>query len=79
MTSPLIFFALFTTYFMGRYKTMKYYDKDKEYDKYYKRIEAMYYKGLSIDEIVNNIRGMNRIDIINIIQLVEARKNLRRA
>lgn len=56
---------------------MKYYDKD--YDKYYKRIEAMYYKGFSIDEIVNNIRGMNRIDIIDIIQLVEARKNLRRA
>lgn len=58
---------------------MKYYDKDKNYDKYYKRIEAMYYKGFSIDEIVNNIRGMDRIDIINIIQLVEARKNLRRA
>ena len=58
---------------------MKYCDKDKDYDKYYKRIEAMYYKGLSIDEIVNNIRGMNRIDIIDIIQLVEARKNLRRA
>lgn len=60
---------------------MKYYDKDKnkDYDKYYKRIEAMYYKGFSIDEIVNNIRGMDRIDIINIIQLVEARKNLRRA
>lgn len=58
---------------------MKYYDKGKDYDKYYKRIEAMYYKGLSIDEIVNNIRGMNRIDIIDIIQLVEARKNLRRA
>ena len=32
-------------------------DKDKDYDKYYKRIEAMYYKGFSIDEIVNNIRG----------------------
>ena len=42
---------------------MKYYDKDKEYDKYYKRIEAMYYKGLSIDEIVNNIEVIYKITI----------------
>ena len=31
----LFFFVLYTFYFMRRYKTMKYYDKDKEYDKYY--------------------------------------------
>ena len=55
------------------------YGRKEDRDSIYRQVEAMYYKGLSIDEIVNNIRGMNRIDIIDIIQLVEARKNLRRA
>lgn len=57
---------------------MKNYDKEKEvYDRNYKQIEAMYYKGYMIDQMVNGMRNMDKIDVIAIIQVIEGRKHQR--
>ena len=59
---------------------MKNYDKEKEtYDRNYKQIEAMYYKGYTIDQMVNSMRNLEKIDTIAIIQRIEGRKHTLRA
>lgn len=55
---------------------MRNYDKEKEiYDRNYKQIEAMYYKGYTIDQMVNSMRSLDKIDVIAIIQTIEGRKH----
>ena len=55
---------------------MKNYEKMKEtYDRNYKRIEAMYYKGYTINQIVDSMPSMDKIEVIGIIQTIEGLKH----
>ena len=55
---------------------MKNYEKMKEtYDRNYKRNEAMYYKGYTINQIVDSMPSMDKIEVISIIQTIEGLKH----
>ena len=52
--------------------------QDKNYDHNYKQIEAMYWKGFSIQAICNSMSHMSKIEVIDMIQEIEGMKFIRR-
>lgn len=60
---------------MNDYKHIR---KEKELrEKRYKKIEGMYYNGYTIEQMINEMRTMDKLDVIRIIQTIEAKKHLK--
>lgn len=60
---------------MNDYKHIR---KEKELrEKRYKKIEGMYYNGYTIEQMINEMRTMDKLDVIRIIQIIEAKKHLK--
>lgn len=49
--------------------------KGRDYDFNYKKIEAMYWKNCSIEQICMVMSHMPKFEVIDIIQIVEGRKH----
>ena len=46
-------------------------------EKRYKKIEGMYYNGYTIEQMINEMRTMDKLDVIRIIQTIEGKKHLK--
>ena len=46
-------------------------------EKRYKKIEGMYYSGYTIEQMINEMRTMDKLDVIRIIQTIEGKKHLK--
>ena len=46
-------------------------------EKRYKKIEGMYYSGYTIEQMINEMRTMDKLDVIRIIQTIGGKKHLK--
>ena len=57
------------------------YDRERENDKYnrvYRRIEAMYHKGFSNDEIIKQFPYLAKFEVLDIIQKIDALERIKK-
>lgn len=57
------------------------YERENErskYDRVYRRIEAMYHKGLSNDEIIRQFPHLAKFEILDIIQKIDALERIKK-
>lgn len=55
-----------------------YHNRESECDNNYRHIQAMYCKGMSIEEIIKNMPKMQRFEVIEVIQVIFAKEQMRK-
>lgn len=52
--------------------------RESKYDRIYRRIEAMYHKGFSIEGIVKQFPNLPRFEVLDIIQKIDALERIKK-
>lgn len=53
-------------------------EKGSKYDRVYRRVDAMYHKGFSIEEIVKQFPNLPRFEVLDIIQKIDALERIKK-